>query len=97
MAGPAAPPKRPENTRSRAGRLPNAERYRGSRPSRIYAPTGALPSGRFRRGGSRPPRPKGSFEPPHAYLPTLGLAGRQLAAGIGGQSRLTGLLLLLGV
>ena len=31
------------------GWLSNAERFRGSRSSRIYAPTGALPSGRFGR------------------------------------------------
>ena|SRR5213595_4322434 len=35
MAGAAAPPERRENTRSRAGRLPNAERYSGSRAPKL--------------------------------------------------------------
>jgi hypothetical protein len=72
-----------------AGRLPNAERFRGSRPSRIYAPTGALPRGRFGRGGSRPLRPKGSFEPGHAYLLPWAWRVVSLPQASAAKSRLT--------
>ena len=45
---------------------------------------------RYPQGAARKAAPgaeRGSLEPGHASLP--GLVGRQLAAGIGGQSRLT--------
>jgi hypothetical protein len=72
------------------GRLPNAERFRGSRPeTQANAPTGALPSGRFGRGGSRPLRPKGSFEPGHAYLLPWAWRAVSLPQASAAKSRLT--------
>jgi len=53
MAGPAAPPKRPENTRSRAGRLPNAECFRGSRPEAQATPRARRLPSRFLGNGPK--------------------------------------------
>jgi hypothetical protein len=55
----------------------------GYAPTR--APTRALPSGRFGRGGKSAAAAERVIRAGARLSPTLGLAGRQLAAGIGGQ------------